>query len=372
MQQIHIFSERFRIDELIGSGGMAEVFLGHDLMLERPVAIKVLRKKYSDDPEFRERFRQEAKAAANLSHTNIVTVYDFGLDGEDLYIIMEYVPGRDLNTIIKENGQLGTNEGIYLIIQACKAIGYAHRSGLVHCDVKPHNFLVTEDLKLKVTDFGIARAMASINRDEESDIVWGSPQYFSPEQAGGYPPSPASDVYSIGVVMYYLFTGQLPFSGKNANELARMHRRDEPIPPMHINPVIPSTLNDIILKVLSKEPSARYRMADQLGRVLQTFQKQFQEVADAQPEPPTKLPPNMIHNENISESSGNSKSRSKEVQQSSINLQQEFAADSNVKQMKKRSASFDPLNTILFLFSLVFAGGLVPFFLWIFLSISKR
>ncbi|MBI3159519.1 MAG: serine/threonine protein kinase [Chloroflexi bacterium] len=266
-----LLNSRYRIDDVLGKGGMAVVYRGRDLMLERDVAIKVLREDYSADPNFRERFREEAKAAANLSHPNIVTVYDFGFDDNRLYIVMEFIQGKDLNTIVSERGRLRVDEGIHLAIQACAGIGFAHRSDLVHCDVKPHNFLVTPDQRLKVTDFGIARVLSSIGPDEEADVVWGSPQYFSPEQAGGSPPSPASDVYSLGVVLYHMFTGQLPFIAGTSAELAKLHRRAAPIRPREINPLIPSELEEVILKVLSKEPSQRYRTADQLGRVLQTI-----------------------------------------------------------------------------------------------------
>jgi serine/threonine-protein kinase len=267
-------NNRYQLGEQLGKGGMAVVYRARDMMLERDVSIKILREDYSADPAFRERFRQEAKAAANLSHSNIVTVHDFGFDDEQLFIVMEYVPGKDLNTIIKERGRIDLGEAVDLAVQACAGIGYAHRAGLVHCDVKPHNFIVTPDKRLKVTDFGIARALASINPDEESDVVWGSPQYFSPEQAAGAAPSPASDVYSIGVILYYMLTGQLPFIGKTSAELARLHRFAEPIRPSELNPFITAPLDEIVLKVLSKEPSARYRTADQLGRVLRKFADQ--------------------------------------------------------------------------------------------------
>ena len=247
MTDNNLLSNRYSIEELLGRGGMAFVYRARDLMLERTVALKVLRENFSEDPAFRERFRQEAKAAANLSHHNIVTVYDFGFDEDRLFIVMEYVPGIDLNTLIQQRGRINIERGVDLIVQACKGIGYAHRAGLVHCDVKPHNFIVTPDNLLKVTDFGIARALASIEPDEEAEVIWGSPQYFSPEQAAGHPPSPASDVYSLGVVMYYMFTGQLPFNAKTSQELARLHRRANPVPPREINPFIPETLEKIIL-----------------------------------------------------------------------------------------------------------------------------
>jgi serine/threonine-protein kinase len=240
-------------------------------MLERSVAVKVLRENYSRDPAFLARFRQEAKAAANLSHPNIVTVHDFGLDNEQLFIVMEYVPGTDLKTLIKQRGRFTPEEAVPLLIQACAGIGYAHRAGLVHCDVKPQNMLVTPDMRLKVTDFGIARALSTIHPQEQSDVIWGSPQYFSPEQASGAAPSPASDVYSLGVIMYEMLTGSLPFHADTAAELAHLHIEAEPVPIAEMLPNISPVLEQILKKVLSKQPSQRYRTADQLGRVLLNF-----------------------------------------------------------------------------------------------------
>jgi serine/threonine-protein kinase len=263
-----LLNNRYQIEGRIGSGGMAEVYRARDLTLERMVAIKLLREDFSKDPAFRERFRQEAKAAANLSHPNIVTVHDFGFDEKQIFIVMEYVPGTDLKTILESRGKLAIDEALNLIIQACAGIGYAHRAGLIHCDVKPHNMIVTPDQRLKVTDFGIARALASIHPQEVSNVVWGSPQYFSPETASGQPPSPASDVYGLGVVLYEMLTGRLPFIAGSAAELARMHRSEAPTPPSQWNPLIPAGLEQVCMKVLSKEPSARYRTADQFGRVL--------------------------------------------------------------------------------------------------------
>ncbi len=263
-----MLNDRYQLQDTLGTGGMAVVYKARDLMLERNVAVKVLREDFSKDPAFRERFRQEARAAANLSHPNIVTVHDFGLDQGHLFIVMEYMPGTDLKTLIKQKERFSITEALELMIQACGGIGYAHRAGLVHCDVKPHNMLVTPEGRLKVTDFGIARALSTISPDEQSDVVWGSPHYFSPEQAGGRPPSPASDVYSLGVILYEMVTGRLPFVASDAAELARMHREDKLVAPRYYNNSIPSALEEIILKVLSKEPSSRYRTADQLGRLL--------------------------------------------------------------------------------------------------------
>lgn len=279
MTSLDVLNDRYQLNAKLGSGGMAHVYRAMDLMLQRNVAVKVLKEDYSADLAFRERFRQEARSAANLSHPNIVTVHDFGLDQGHLFIVMEYIPGTDLKTLIKERGRLSVTEALELMIQACQGVGYAHRAGLVHCDIKPHNFLVTPDMVLKVTDFGIARALSTISQDEKNEVVWGSPHYFAPEQASGLPPSPASDVYSLGVILYEMLTGHLPFEGSDSAELSRKHRLEEAPRPSLLNPDIPEQLEKIILKVLSKEPSARYRTANQLGRLLQGFYESYTQIS---------------------------------------------------------------------------------------------
>jgi eukaryotic-like serine/threonine-protein kinase len=271
MDEKRLLNNRYELIERIGKGGMAAVYRARDVMLERTVAIKVLREDFSGDPVFQERFRQEARAAANLAHPNIVTVHDFGLDNGQLFIVMENIPGADLKTLLKKRGRFTPEEALPLIIQACAGLGYAHRAGLVHCDVKPQNLLVTPDKRLKVTDFGIARALATIQPDEKSDIVWGSPQYFAPEQASGDAPSPASDVYSLGIILFELLTGTLPFRGTSATDLAHLHLEAEPPLISELLPEVPPALEQILMKVLAKEPAQRYRTADQLGRVLLNF-----------------------------------------------------------------------------------------------------
>jgi len=271
MEQPRLLNHRYQLLDQLGKGGMAVVYRARDLMLERFVAVKLLREDYSRDPAFQQRFRQEAKAAANLSHPNIVTVHDFGLDQGQLFIVMEFVPGEDLKTLIKQRGRFTSEEAVPLLIQACAGIGYAHRAGLVHCDVKPQNMLVTPDQRLKVTDFGISRALSTVHPDEQADVVWGSPQYFAPEQASGAAPSPATDVYSLGVVLYEALTGSLPFQASTAVDLARLHMEAEPPRLTEMVPDTSPALEEILIKVLSKEPSQRYRTADQLGRVLMNF-----------------------------------------------------------------------------------------------------
>lgn len=274
MEQKILLNNRYELLEPLGSGGMAQVYKAKDLMLERLVAIKILKPDYSTNPVVQVRFRQEAKAIANLSHPNIVTVHDFGFDQKRLFIVMEYLPGLNLKQNIRKIGYYDPKEAIKTMIQICAGLGYAHRAGIVHCDVKPHNVIITSDNRVKVTDFGIARAIAGINPEEQNEVVWGSPLYFSPEQAAGKAPSPASDVYSAGVVFYEMLTGRPPFVAKTAETLARLHREAVPEDPAQINPKISEPLDLVLLKVLSKEPSARYRTADQFGKVLSAIYEQ--------------------------------------------------------------------------------------------------
>ena len=268
----HVFNNRYRVLAQIAGGGMAVVYKAHDTVLNRVVAVKVLRDTFAQDADFRERFQHEAQAAANLGHPNIVTVYDYGQDGAQSYIVMEYVEGRDLKTVIRSEAPLLIDRGLDLMIQACAALGAAHRAGLVHCDVKPQNILVTNDGRVKVTDFGIARAMsASVPQNVET--VWGTPHYFSPEQAAGEPPTPASDVYSLGVVLYEMLAGRVPFDADNHTDLAMQHLRDEPPPLTALNPAVPIQIEQIINKAMSKEPTNRYRTADLFGRALLDYRR---------------------------------------------------------------------------------------------------
>lgn len=270
-----ILNDRYHLIEQIGAGGMAVLYKAKDLELSRIVAVKVLRPSLVNDPEFLSRFKREARSAANLSHPNIVTVFDVGQDGPSThYIVMEFVEGQNLKQIVRARGAFEIDAALAIIIEICKGIGYAHRAGLVHCDVKPQNILVSPEKSIKVVDFGIARAFTDTAAEQREDMVWGSPHYFSPEVAQGESPLPASDVYSIGVVTFELLAGRLPFQGSQYEELALAHIQD-PAPYLSdLDHNIPVELSRIVNKTLSKEPSGRFRTADQLGRILQTFAEQ--------------------------------------------------------------------------------------------------
>ena len=357
-----LLSNRYQLQETIGTGGMATVYLARDLMLERPVAVKLLKLDLSTNPSFRKRFQQEARAAANLSHPNIVTVHDFGFHRGRLFIIMEYVPGQNLKEIIRETGRFSVEEALPLIIQACAGVGYAHRAGLVHCDIKPHNILVTPDQRLKVTDFGIARALTTIQPDEKYDVIWGSPQYFSPEQAAGLAPSTTSDVYSLGVILYEMLTGRLPFDSDDPAELSRMHREDIPTPPRHFNPEISQALEQIILKVLSKEPSARYRTTDQLGRILETLLRQGENSSAEIPayQPQTRAAP---QSRNVNQAAGGLPAAPSAAGRKAVMLPPTEAQE-------EKLGGFDWVTILLGLLAVIVLGGLIPFWIYIWFRLN--
>jgi eukaryotic-like serine/threonine-protein kinase len=363
-----ILSNRYLIQARKGAGGMAMVYQAHDLTLERTVAIKLLRKDFSDQAAFRKKFHQEAKAAAKLSHPNIVTIHDFGIHDNQLFIVMEYVSGIDLKTYLKQHGRLEIEESVDLILQACSGIGYAHRAGLVHCDVKPQNMLVTKEHQLKVLDFGIARALATIKPDEKTEVVWGSPQYFSPEQASGAAPSPASDVYSLGIILYELLTGQLPFTAKTSQELAKLHREALAASPRKLNSKVPIKLEQIIIKVLAKEPSARYRTADQLGKVIEQFHKEVKE-------PPIQGVGVSLRTTTPSKRTApKPETRSQEVKVTPIKSKIKPSPvpiwhHTGINTTQKES-EFDWLTWLLALLTLIAVGGLIPFWLWVFYIIK--
>ncbi len=280
-----VLNERFRILERAGSGGMAVVYKAQDLALGRLVAVKILQESLTEDSAFLARFRQEAQRAANLAHPNIVTVHDIGQDGRRHFIVMEFVEGRTLKRVLRDHQvqtgrSLPIDRVLDLVIQVCAGIGYAHRAGLVHCDVKPQNVLVTRDERVKVADFGIAQAVSQ-GPAALQEQVWGTPQYLSPEQATGEPATPASDVYAIGVILFELLAGRTPFQAESLTRVAEKHVWERPPRVSSFNPAVPPPLDLIIEKVLAKEPAGRYRTADQLGRILQTYRDNSLEITGA-------------------------------------------------------------------------------------------
>ncbi len=272
MDDLAIFNNRYQLLAKIGQGGLAEVYRAQDVALGRLVAVKALRREYVVDPTFLVRFHREAQSAASLTHPNIVAVHDFGQDQGRPYIVMEYVPGRDLRTILQEGGPLSVDQAVDICLQVCAAVGYAHRSGLVHGDIKPGNVLIAPDGRAKVVDFGLARALGESAMDEEGELVWGTPAYFAPEQAAGDRVLPATDVYAIGVILYEMLTGQLPFTGSDA-EVARKHLYETPVPADQVNPRIPARLARIIDVALNKRPGERFRTADHMRQALADFRR---------------------------------------------------------------------------------------------------
>ncbi len=272
--QAQVLAGRYRLDDLVGGGGMAWVFRGRDLRLDREVAIKILRPQYAQRPDFRQRFLEEARVAAQLNHPNLVTIFDVGEEGDRVFIVMEYVPGRTLASVIREQAPMPLEEALYLAVQACAGVGYLHRAGLVHGDLKPSNLLVLPDRRLKVTDFGLAGAIGVLHVKTDAQgrrFVWGSPRYLSPEHARGEPLLPASDVYALGLILYEMLTARSPYTATTQEEWLQAHVYQPPVPPRQWRPDLSPRLERVLLKALEKHPSRRFRTADHLGRVLLLF-----------------------------------------------------------------------------------------------------
>ncbi|MDQ3866079.1 MAG: protein kinase, partial [Actinomycetota bacterium] len=251
-----LFDRRYRILRRLGSGGMANVYLAEDEELGRRVAIKILNDRYATDELFNERFRREATSAAALSHPNIVSIYDRGEADGRPYIAMEVIEGRSLKELIVTSGALPIPKAIEYAKQILNALRFAHRNGIIHRDIKPHNILLGPEERLKVTDFGIARSGAS--QMTEAGSIMGTAQYLSPEQARGAPVTAASDLYSVGVVLYEMLTGKTPFNGESPIEIAMKHLNEAPRPPSELRPEIPPELDQIVLRALTKDPGERY------------------------------------------------------------------------------------------------------------------
>jgi beta-lactam-binding protein with PASTA domain/predicted Ser/Thr protein kinase len=257
-----VFDGRYRVVRKLGTGGMANVYLAEDQELGRSVAIKMLDERHSQDEQFVERFRREAKNAAGLSHPNIVSIYDRGQAEGTYYIAMEYLEGRSLKELLITRGPTPLAVAIDYARQILAALGFAHRHGIVHRDIKPHNVVVAPDGRLKVTDFGIARSGTS--QMTETGSIIGTAQYLSPEQAKGAPVTPASDIYSVGIVLYEMLTGSVPFTGDTPLEIAMKHLSTTPMPPSEKRREVPHELDSIVLRALAKDPADRYQSADEM------------------------------------------------------------------------------------------------------------
>ncbi len=248
---------------------MALVYKGHDLLLNRKVAVKVLRQQYVHDEEFIRRFRREAQAAASLSHPNVVSIYDVGQEGEVHYIVMEYIEGTTLNDLIKEKAPLQVEDAVHYAGQIADALDHAHHNEIIHRDIKPHNILIGKNGRVKVTDFGIARAATSSTITQTGSVV-GSVHYFSPEHAKGTNTGEKSDLYSLGIVMYQMLTGRLPFLGESPISVALKHLQEDVEEPRKVNPLIPQSVENVILKAMRKKPEERYQSAKQMMADLET------------------------------------------------------------------------------------------------------
>src|SRR3954469_21673134 len=290
-----LIADRYQLGERLGSGGMSSVYKATDRVLERTVAVKILAEHLSDDEKFVARFRREALAVAKLIHPNIVQVYDTGVDEARHYIVMEYVEGRSGAQLLQSRGRIGSEAAVEIGVQSCAGLEYAHRQGIIHRDVKPGNLMViggpagrrgtpptdapTEDMTVKLTDFGIARAAEQTRLTQVGSVV-GTAAYLAPEQARCEEAKPAADVYALGVVIYQLLTGRLPWEGTTLAELAIRRENERPLPPTSYDPEVPETLSTAVLRSLEADPGLRYTTARELASALRDG------LAGAEPLPP--------------------------------------------------------------------------------------
>ncbi len=259
-----VLANRYKIEEKIGEGGMAVVYRGYDNILNRSVTVKILREQFALDENFVRRFKREAQSAASLSHPNVVNIYDVGEQDGTYYIVMEYIDGKSLKELITEKGKLPVNEAVQIARQICEALVTAHKNKIIHRDIKPHNILLTRDGRVKVTDFGIAKAVTAATVTYDNNVVMGSVHYFAPEQAKGGLAGAKADIYSLGIVIYEMLTGEVPFSGETPISVALQHLQENIKSPVEINSEVSPSLEKIILKAAQKDPASRYESAEDM------------------------------------------------------------------------------------------------------------
>jgi serine/threonine protein kinase len=268
-----IFQGRYRLERRLSSGGMGVVYVGLDERLHRRVAIKLLKDELADDPRFVERFRREARAVASLSHPTIANVYDYGQDADKHFIVMEFAPGRDLSLILETDAPLPVERAVKIGAQLCDALAHAHAAGVIHRDVKPANVIIDDGDHARVTDFGIARAAGDSTLTATGSVL-GTAHYLSPEQAAGHELTPASDIYSAGVVMYEMLTGTVPFSGSSAIAVAMQHMNNDVGPPSDVNPDVPAALDALVQRATARPPEARFHSANEMAEALRQLSLQ--------------------------------------------------------------------------------------------------
>lgn len=267
-----ILDNRYKIISKIGVGGMADVFKGEDTLLGRPVAVKILHSNFAGDDDFVARFKREAQAAGKLSHPNIVSMYDVGFDQGYHYIVMEYIEGETLKEYITRHERISIDNAVKFTIAIAEGLEHAHAMGIVHCDIKPHNVLITKQGRIKVTDFGIARAMNAGTTMMYTNSIMGSAHYLSPEQASGKPVNGSTDIYSLGAVLYEMLTGRVPYEGETPISVALKHVRERLIPPTRYNPSIPTLLEAAVIKALAKRPEDRFSIITEMIAALRMSQ----------------------------------------------------------------------------------------------------
>ena len=283
-QEPTVFNDRYELHRQIARGGMADVFLARDLLLDRPVAIKVLFDQFSKDKQFVERFRREAQRAANLNHPNIVSVFDWGEESGTYFIVMEYVEGRSLAEIIRTEGSIHPDKVAEISSEVAAALSFAHRNGIVHRDVKPGNVLVAPNGHIKVADFGIARALANVQSElTQAGTVMGTATYISPEQAQGIEVDPRSDLYSLGVMIYEMLSGHPPFTGETPVAVAYQHVQDSPISLRTAGVSVAESLEAVTMKLLAKNPVNRYPTAEDLRSDLRRYQEGAHDLRPSNP-----------------------------------------------------------------------------------------